>query len=232
MALVKTKRDSESVKELTGNSKYLSKPGFYDIEVLAAIANSGTGDGLVVDFFIDNEEQQQPLYGNLRVLNNNGEENKIGMALFNKLLVILDLDEAEDPEEGVLPIGKKGVDKDVAIIPNLTEFPITLQLNIEYSVYNGSIQEKKIIRNFFRASDYATAAEIVNEVDTVGEQYAKDIAYFEASATKGYIYKNDLTEAVVDEWIKAKRPKNTALCSTNTTAKKPSFAKKKRFGAK
>jgi len=232
MALVKTKRDSESVKESTGNSKYLTKPGFYDVEVLAAIANQGKGDSLVIDFFIDHDGQKQPLYGNLRILNNNGEENKIGMSLFNKLLVIQDLDEAEDPEEVVLPIGKNGVDKDVAIIPNLTEFPVTLQLNIEYSVYDGSIQEKKIIRNFFRASDHATAAEIVNEVDTVGEQYTKDVTYFESSDTKGYIYKDNLNAEIVEKWIKDNRPKGTISNTSAQTVKKPSFAKKKRFGAK
>ena len=231
MALVKTKRDSESVAENTGgNSKYLNKPGFYDVEVLAAMANPGNGDSLVIDLFIDNEGQQQPLYGNIRILNNNGEENPIGMSLFNKLLVIQDLEEAEDPEEAVLPIGKGGADKDVAIVPNLTEFPISLQLNIEYSVYNGSINEKKIIRNFFRASDHATAAEIVNEVDTVGGQYTKDVAYFESSDNKGYIYKDGLDAATVEKWIKDKRPKNTVSGTATGAVKKPSFAKKKRFG--
>jgi len=230
MSLVKTKRDAESVKDQAGNSKYLTKPGFYDVEVLAAIASAGNEDSLSVDFFIDHDGQQQPLYGNLRILNNNGEENKIGMSTFNKLLVIQDLEEAEDPEEATLPIGKGGADKDVAIIPNLTEFPVTIQLTVEYSTYNGDIKEKKIIRNFFRASDHATAAEIVNEVESPGEQYTKDVAYFESSDSKGYIYKNDLTPAIVEEWIKGGRKKGTAPGGTTTAVKKPSFAKKKRFG--
>lgn len=231
MALVRTNKSAEAVKDNRGgNSKYLNKPGFYDVEVLAAIASPGNGESLVVDFFVDNEGQQQPIYGNLHILNNDGNENVIGMGTFNKLLVIQDLDEAEDPEEAVLPIGKGGDDKDVAIVPNLTEFEVCIQLNVEYSVYNNSIQEKKVIRNFFRAGDHATAAEIINESETPGAQYAKDVEYFEGSTTKGYIYRNDLTKADVDAWVNAKRPKNTATgASAGGATKKASFGKK-RFG--
>ena len=228
MSLFKTKRDAESVKESTGgNSKYINKPGIYDVNVIAAFVNEGKNGALTVDFFIEKDEQQQPLYGNLRITNNDGSENSIGASTFNKLLVILDEDEAADPDEATLPIGKEGADKDVAIIPNLTDFDIKVWVAVEYSVYNGSIKEKKIIRNFYRAKDGASAEEIVNEAEPA--QYAKDLEYLETSENKGYIYKDDLTADQVQEWIKGGRKDGTI--GGSTSAKKPSFAKK-RFSVK
>jgi len=228
MALFKAKRDSESVKESTGgNSKYLNKPGIYDVNVIAAFVNEGKGGSLTVDFFIEKDEQPQPLYGNLRITNNDNSENKIGAATFNKLLVILDEDEAADPEEATLPIGKDGADKDVAIIPNLTDFDVKVWVAVEYSVYNGSIKEKKIIRNFYRAKDGASAEEIVNEAEP-GAQYTKDLEYLETSENKGYIYKDGLTADQVQEWIKGGRKDGTV--GGSTSAKKPSFSRK-RFGS-
>jgi len=232
MSLFTARKDAESVKESTGgNSAYINKPGIFDVNVIAAFASEGKGGAISVDLFLEKDGQPQPLYGNLRITNNDGSENKIGASTFNKLLVVLDEDEAADPEEAVLPMGKDGADKDAAVIPNLTDFDIKVWVAIEYSVYNGSIGEKKIIRNFYRAADGASAEEIVNEA-TPGEQYAKDLEYLETSDNKGVIYKDDLTKEQVEEWIKAKRPKGTAGSTGSSTAtKKPSFAKK-RFGSK
>jgi len=229
MAFFKANKTKEAVAEHTGgNSKYLNKAGIYDVNVIAAFANEGNGGSLSVDFFIEKDEQPQPLYGNLRITNNDGSENKIGAATFNKLLVILDEDEAADPEEATLPIGKNGADKDVAVIPNLTDFEVKVWVAIEYSVYNGSIKEKKVIRNFYRANDGASAEEIVNEAEP-GAQYAKDLEYLETSENKGVIYKDDLTADQVQEWIKGGRKEGTV--GGSTSAKKPSFAKK-RFSVK
>lgn len=231
MALFQTKRSAEEVKETSGNSKYISKPGIYDVNVLAAFVSQSTGsNSIVVDFFLDNDGQEQVLYGNLRLTNKDGSENKIGARTFNKLLVILDQDEAEDPEEAVLPIGKNGEEKTVDIIPNLTEFPVKMWVAIEYSKYNGNIQEKKVIRNFYRAEDGASAEEIVNEAEP-GAQYAKDLEYLETSDSKGYIYKDDLTKEDIDKWISDGRPKGGSGGNSSTATKKPSFGKK-RFGAK
>jgi len=227
MSFFKTKRDSESVKErVGGSSKFLNKAGIYDVNVIAAFVNEGKGGSLTVDFFIEKDEQPQPLYGSLRITNNNGDENKIGAATFNKLLVILDEDEAADPEEATLPMGKDGADKDVAVIPNLTDFEVKVWVAIEYSVYNGSIKEKKVIRNFYRANDGASAEEIVNEAEP-GQQYAKDLEYLETSENKGVIYKDNLTADQVQEWIKGGRKEGTV--GGSTSAAKPNFSKR-RFG--
>ena len=230
MALFQTKRDAAEVAEKKGGSKFINQPGIYDLNVIAAWADQGNGDSVVINFFVDHEGQQQPLYGNLRIINNDGSENKIGATTFNKLLVIIDEDEATDPEEATLPIGKEGADKDVAVIPNLTDFNIKMWIAVEYSVWDGSIQEKKVIRNFYRTSDGATAEEIVNEVENPGEQYAKDVEYLQSSENKGYIYKNDLTKEQIEQWIKDGRPKGTVSGSKPAT-KKPQFGKK-RFNSK
>ena len=143
---------------------------------------------------------------------------------FNELLVVLGLDGLEDPVEEDLPIGKKEAMKTVNVFEEVEDEEITIKIMNKYSVWNNSIMENNTVAKVYRNSDKATAAEIVNESDTVGAKYEKDLEY--ANSTK---YDDGLTEADVTNWIKNKRPKNTAGSSTATT--KPNFKKPmKKFG--
>ncbi len=98
---------------------------------------------------------------------------------------------------------------------------------MEYSVWNSNIQEKKVIKGFFRVEDNASAEEIVNETEA-GVQYEKESKYFE-----NVTYKDGLDADAIAAWVAQGRPKGTAGAggaSGGTAAKKPSFGKKKSFG--
>jgi hypothetical protein len=237
MALFKVKRDVKEVEEFKGGDggKFLNKPGVYDITILASIFNQAKdSESASLDFYIEHDGQKQPLYGNIILLKKDGSENESGMKLLNKLCVIADIDEISDPEEATLPIGKDGANKDVAILPELSDIDVKVRLGIEYGAYNGSITERKVIKTFYRASDGATAEEILFEEQgkdvELGAQYKKDLEYMEQNPESGYKYNDGITKEQVEEWIKNKRPKNTlGGASTSGTVKKPSFGKK-RFG--
>jgi len=219
----KAKTDAESVKEDVGGGKYISKSGLYDVNVIAPFVVTGNGEVVGVDFFVEYNGQKQPLYGNLKLTNKDGSEN-FGAKLFNKLMIVAGVEDVADPIDGELPMGKKGAMKDAAILEDLADIDVKVRVQMEYSIYNGNISEKTIIKGFYRPEDGATAEEIVNEAD-FGTQLEKDTPYAE-----NVTYKDGLDEAQITKWIAAKRPKGTGAGAAPAT-KKPSFSKKK-FGAK
>ena len=226
MSFFKAKKSEEDLKQSSG-SAYLNNSGCYPVNVIAPFVSVSKGGSASVDLFIEHAGQKQVIYGNLRVANNDGSENKIGAKAFNQLMIIADVEEVGDPIDVELPIGKKGADQDAAVLEDLADIDVILRIQMEYSTYNGSIQEKKIIKGFFRAEDNASAEEIVNGTEA-GVQYEKESKYFE-----NITFKDDLDAEAVELWVKGGRAKGTAGAGGGNAAaaKKPSFGKKKAFGA-
>jgi len=224
MSFFKKKTDEKSLKEGGGNSKYINKSGVFDVTIIAPFVSQGNKDASVIDLCLEHEGQTQALYGHMSYTNKDGGDNEIGQKIFNLLVVVSGVDEINDPIEGTLPIGKKGADKDAAILEDLADIECKIRVQMEYSVYNGDIKEKTIIKSFYRA-DGASAEEIVNETD-IGVQLEKDMAYAE-----NITYKDGLDAEQIAAWITAKRPKGTANAgaAAANAATKPSFGKKK-FG--
>ncbi len=228
MSFFKAKTDKKALEQTTG-SNYLNASGCYPVNIIAPFASTGNGGSTSVDMYVDHKDQKQVIYGNLRVTNNNGEENAIGAKTFNQLLIIAGVEEIGEPTEAELPIGKGGAGQDVAVLEELADVDVILRIQMEYGAYNGNITEKKVIRGFFRAEDNASAEEIVNDAD-FGAQYAKEEKYFE-----NVTYKDGMDKETIEAWIAAKRPKGTAKkggAGGGTPTKKPSFGQKKAFGKK
>jgi hypothetical protein len=224
MSFYKASKKSEDVQQ--GGSNYITKSGIFPVLVLAPVVSVSKGGSTSVDLYVEYQGQKQIVYGNLRITNNDGSPNKIGSKIFNQLVIIAGLDSVSDPVEAELPIGQKEAMKDVSILEDLCDVEVLMRTQMEYGVFNGSITEKKVIKAFFRASDKATAEEIVNETDA-GFGYERELKYVD-----NITFKDDLTEAVVAEWIKAKRPKGTAggaAAGGSTSKKAPSFGER-RFG--
>ena len=226
MSFFTATKKKEDLAQSSGSS-YLNKSGCYPVNIIAPFASVSRGGSTSVDLFLDHAGQKQVLYGNMRVTNTNGEANAIGSKVFNQLLIITDVEEVGDPVDAELPIGKKGAPTDVGVLEELTDFDVILRMQMEYSVYNGSIQEKKVIKGFFRAGDNASAEEIVNGTEA-GVQYEKDSKYFD-----NITYKDDLDADAIATWVAASRPKGTAGSGGGASApsKPTSFGKRKKFGA-
>ena len=221
MSFFNAKKDKDSIKEDVGGGKYISSSDIYEVNVIAPFVVQGSGEVVGVDFFIKYNEQPQPLYGNLKLTNKDGSDN-FGAKLFNKFMIVAGLDEVADPVEGELPMGKKSAMKDAAILEDLCDIDVKVRVQMEYSIYNGDIKEKTVIKGFYRAEDNASAEEIVNEAD-FGAQFEKDQPY-----KNNVTYKDGLDTEQITAWIAAKRPKGTANGGTaQTTTKTPSFGRKK-----
>lgn len=227
MSFFKASKSKEDVAQSSGTA-YLNASGCYPVNIIAPFANVSKGGSTSVDLFIDHQDQKQVVYGNLRITNNNGEPNAIGAKVFNQLMIIADVEEVSDPIDAELPIGKNGADQDCGVLEDLADIDVILRIQMEYSVYNGSIQEKKVIKGFYRAEDMASAEEIVNETEA-GVQYEKDSKYFD-----NITYKDNLDADAIAAWVAGGRTKGTAGAGGGSAAatKKPGFGKKKGFGKK
>jgi hypothetical protein len=130
-------------------------------------------------------------------------------------MIVTDVDEVESVEsEIILKEGGKPITAEV-----MEEFEgkdVILRIAMEYSKYNGQIREQKVVKGVFRASDKASADEILNGKEP-GKQYAIEEKYTLP------IYK-DVDEDEVKEWIAKGRPK--ASNGNKTTGTKKTFKSK------
>ena len=230
MSFAKSSRKAEDVKQSGG--AYINGSGIFPINLIAPFVSVSNGGSESVDLFVEHSKQKQVIYGSLRVTNNDGTPNTIGAKVFNQLLIIAGLDDCADPIEADLGIGKKGAMKPCAVLEDLADIDVLMRIQMEYSAYNGNLQEKKVIKGFYRASDMATAEEIVNEAD-IGKGYEADQKY-----VGNITYKEGVTPEQITAWIAAKRPDGTADAGSSAgtasgKADKPAFGNKKRsFGDK
>ena len=225
MALFK-RNTEEAAKQEGGN--YITESGIYLVDMKHMLADIGESGSISLNVNYELNGQDQVLYGGLRLTNNDGTEN-FQANTFNKLLVIADLEEAADPIEGSLPIGKNGTDKDVMVVDDFTDFgEVYMRVQMEYSKYNGNFKERKVIKAFYRA-DGASADEIVNESE-VGVKMEKDQAFASnityKESKKGA---NDApTAEEITAWIAGGRKDGSAGASgaAAPAANKPKFGKK------
>jgi len=226
MSFFKSSKKAEDVKQ--GGSNHITTSGLYHVLILAPIVSVSKNGSTSIDMYVEHKGQKQVIYGNLRITNNDGSENKIGSKVFNQLMIISGKDEVADPIEVELPIGKKEAMKEAAVLEDLSDIPILMRIQMEYSVYNGKVQEKKVIKGFFRESDKASAEEIVNESEA-GLSLEKEMKYVD-----NVTYKDDLTPELIQAWIADGRkdglPAGASASSSSEPAKKPAFGKR-RFGA-
>lgn len=226
---MKVSKSKEDLAQSSGTG-YLVASGCYPVNIVAPFASTSKNGSTTVDLFVDHAGQKQVIYGNLRVMDNDGSSNKIGTKVFNQLMVIADVEEVGEPIDAELPIGAKGADVDCGVLEDLADIDVILRIQMEYSVYNNNIQEKKVIKGFFRAEDNASAEEIVNETE-VGLQYEKESKYF-----NNITYKDGLDADAIEAWVAGGRTKGTGGKAGGKTGaptgavKKPAFGKKRSFG--
>lgn len=228
MAFFTVKTDDETICDYSGSDggAYLNKSGMYDVILKAVIVDQSANGSQHLNLWLEYNGKEQAIYQAIRLTNNNGEPN-LGAKLFNKLCVIAGGTngfEIADPTPRMVPMGKGGEMKECMVLEEFTDLPVTINLRMEYSMWNGNIMENKNILNFFRYEDKATAQEIVNDAPDKGSQYAKEAEYADR-----VIYKNDLTAEDIEEWIKNRRSGKK-----EETDKKPAagFGAKRSFGRK
>lgn len=213
MAFFIPKTDATSIND---GGSYISKSGIYDVTLKVVSVKVNEHNARSLDFNVDYNGSTQVFYG-LKLDNNDGSEN-FEAKIFNKLCVIAGLDTVSDPEVQEHKLGKDQTPTDLAVLTDFTDLPVKIRVQFEYSIWNGKIQEKRLIKAFYR-EDGASASEIINKTE-IGVQLAKDMKYAE-----NVTYKDGLTAEAVAEWkankAKGSSPKQTTAPKANEFAKAP-----------
>jgi len=219
------KKDIEEAAKVEGGGNYLSESGIYDIEIIAAFVDTNDSGARTINLYVDYNGQDQTLYGAIRLDNNDGTRN-FQAGLLDKLMTVANLDDLSAPEEGTLPIGKEGADRDVAVLTDLCDVSAKIHLQMEYKIYQGKMQERKVIKAFF-TPEGASAEEILNETEA-GKRLATII---EKGYDKNITYKDGATEENVAQWIASGRKDGVTAASGSESSSsaprsKPKFGRK------
>lgn len=198
MSFLKIKKDATALQENTGGGNYISKSGIYPITIKFVSVKANEHNARSLDFNIEYNGSSSTLY-DLRLENNDGSENFQADA-FHKLCNVLGLEAIADPELEEHKVGKDQTVKEFAVLPDFSDVEVQVRVQEEFSKGRDgkTIYRNLTIKNFYRAEDGATAAEILNDA-TPGEQIEKDRPYAEKPA-----YRNGLTPEEVEAWQAAK----------------------------
>lgn len=228
MAFFKVNADEENVKDYDGNgSAYIHKSGIFEAIIRNVIVDQTPNGSQFINLWIEHEGQEQPIFQAMRLTNNDGSPN-LGQKLFNKFCIVAGAEagiEIDDPVPTMVPIGKGGEMQECMVLEQFNDTPIFMRIQMEYTLYDGKIREQKVVRNFFRFEDKATASEIVNNAEPKGVQYEKELEYADKIS-----YKDGLTEEDVQQYLKDRKSNK----KTEEKDRKPAngFSGKRKFGKK
>jgi hypothetical protein len=196
---------SDAIAESSG---FVSTSGIYDAVINFASVDVSKNGATSVNFNLNIGGNDQTIYGPY-VTDKTGKDLDIGMKLINKLGVIAGLTDGDELEieEEEHAVGKDKTVKEFAVIQQFTDLPIKIRLQEEYSINptTNEIQQRLVIKSFFRGSDGASAEEVVS-----GEDIGKRLTTEQEKYATNVTYKDDLTPEAVEAWRKAGRGKSTS----------------------
>lgn len=233
MGFFKASTEQDDVKDGGNGGRYISESGIYEVTIEALIVDVNEKGARTLNMYVEYNGQKQMIFNAMRLENNDLSTN-FGAKLFNKLCIIADIEDVEDPVDMPLPIGKGEEVKECKVLEQFCGMPVKVRIQMEYKIYEGNMQENKLVRNFFRYEDNATAAEIVNDVPAFieGEEQesfiGKQFSIEEPKSTTS-IYEN-VSEEDVKAWIAGGRGRNNK--KTETAKPKAGFASQRKFGKK
>lgn len=215
-------KNADDMKD-TGNGGFINNSGIYDITLnYVQVADTKNG-AKQLNFNVTNQGQEQTIYGPI-LFSTEGKLNEITNGLLNRLCVVAGMEDGQDIEtEGAeYPVGKEQKMMEMEVIPELTGLELKVRIQMEYSVWEGNIQERKVVKAFYR-EDGATASEAES-----GEGIGTQLAIHEEKYASNITYKDGLTDADVAEWQKTRFNKKDAdktAPKAKSTAKRPLFGK-------
>lgn len=203
-------KEKENITD-SSSSSFIRKSGIYDVRLIGiSPSKSRTTKAIQYDLVVEYEGQMQRLFGVFTVKDAKGDPIQFQLKNLAKFCAVVnpDKDSLGELKEMVLPLGKKGASVTLPIFYNARDVPVTLWVQLQYSLYQGSIKEKVAVKDFFRTADHASGAEIANEGKPnvcVGKQYST----IEKSAYDTFY--NQVTPEDVADWVAASIEERKAL---------------------
>lgn len=197
------KPNFEAIK-LTGDGGtrlVINKSGLYNIQIVKAymkLKEGTSSKSLSLRVKVEGAEGEQVLF--IRQTNKDGKEN-FEKILLDKLLVVCGIEEVKR----LIPTRFTYKDKEYMedCIQELENKRVIVQVKQEFDQWEGKINERFVVKNFFRVEDKATAVEIV-EQRNFGKKYESlDDEYINAT-----VYKNGVTAQQAKAYLDARRGDN------------------------
>ena len=215
--LFKVNASEEQMSDKT-TSSWISHSGMYNVLIKHAfLSESDKSSSASVGLVLENNGQEQTIYGAIRLTNADGSDN-FAMKVFNKLCVVAGLKNEQElrTKKMVLPIGKQGTDKEVEVFTDLDNVPMILRIIFRYSVQDGIVHENKEVHNCFTIGEpHFSASELVNKVSPEGAKQYK----LELEKANKDVYGKGVTEEMVNSWKEAEYGKKGVTKETVSSAK-------------
>jgi hypothetical protein len=227
MSILSVNRTKEAVKDGGAGGSFIGQSGIYDVTIKFASVDVSKNGAKSVNFNLDYNGNPTTIYGPY-ITNKAGEPLEIGLGLVrDKLGIIADVEGDLNIEEEEHAVGKDNKAQEFSVITDFSDLPVKMRIQMEYSVYNGEIREKKVIKNFFR-EDGASAEEILALENGEEAEIGKRLAYETEKFANNITYKDDLTPEDIAAWKESKSSKTSAKSAPKTTG----GAANKLFGKK
>ena len=209
----------------SGNGGLINKSGIYDVKINYVQVAETKNKAYQLNFNVQSGGMDQTIYGPY-IMGKDGKVNEITKNLLNRLCIITGMEDGQtiETETAEYPVGKDQLMMEMEVIPDLIDVDVKMRVQMEYSLWDNNVQERKAIKAFYR-EDGATAAE-ADSGEGIGRRLALDEEKYASNVT----YKDGLTEEDVQAWIKSRSsgggaPKTSASPVAKTTAKRPLFGK-------
>lgn len=181
------------------NSGYISETGLYKVTIKkAVITDTSTGAKKCSLNVIPDGATAESIVNLGVIIKSDGSENPAG---YNRLLALLELFKlGEIKTTSTKILGFDGNEIDVEEIKDFANKSLYIQVQKEYSKYNGKIYRNFMLVDGFRLSDKANTIEILNNKDIGGR-----FAWLEANKEKAFRDRyNGVTKEEVDAYYAAK----------------------------
>lgn len=175
MAFFEVKK--ENVKDFGGGGSNINESGMYDIKIdRVEFSKKGASKIDCLDIAYDLNGAKGYLFG-IWLKKKDGSPSEVGVQLLSNLLVIAGIKTLDNPAK-VKFEKRDGSQKEVYAFSQLAGKELTVQVQVQYGKYNGQITKNIQIKNFFRTSDKASAAEILaGDSSKFGNRYNASLEY-------------------------------------------------------
>ena len=174
------KANVQKLKEApsTGNSTWIQKSGVYLLHIKGIEEVPGNKDAIAVNYIAE-----ECISYNNTIVNMAGDE-VFGMDILQSLLIVTG--QAQFSDAVSAPIQFNSGPQNKTVYPESVGLTVYATVHFRYRVYNKTIREDKIIRNFFSIADKASASELLQSSSdgseskgSKGDAYKAALAYYE-----------------------------------------------------
>lgn len=218
-------KSKDAIKDAGNGGAFINSSGIYDITLNYVQVAETKNKAYQLNFNVKHGGMDQTIYGPI-LINIDGSVNEITNGLLNRLCIIAGMEDGQEieTEAAEYPVGKDQKMMEMEVIPELSDIDLKMRIQMEYGLYNNSVQERKAVKAFYR-EDGATAAEA-----TSGEDIGKRLALDEEKYASNVTYKDGLTEADVKEWISSRNEEKNSSKPAKAAPKATAKAKRPVFG--